>query len=255
MKRLLGLVLSVFVVGSVSQAQSSLAAAHGFRSDAEMANYLTVANARIEEVPLTAQQLEQYAAMPATLPNAIVLSTVLGGDLISTLGPVLADPSGISGWIALGKKAWDVVVANKPVVNVSTTRISVLPNDKSAWGQMSGWQRPYARSFSYVATNLLGLDVVKQTYTLTYNYGGQLNGKGAFLANATIIPSDINVMWGYELDTNVQVGQIVNIGTVENPIPGVEFQLKRTVKTILREETSTDCYFIQGNGAMKQITL
>ena len=248
MTRLLGLV-SLVLISSVSQAQNSYEQ-HGFRSLAEMQKYLSVASVRVEEVPVDLKAMSQYAV---TINPTSTLA--LGNDVLSTLGPVLADPSGVSGWIALGKKVWEIVVANRPVVTMGNTpHITVLPNDKAAWSQMSGWRGPVAKSFSVVAKNLYGIEVVQQTYTVAYNYGGNLNGKGAYLANATIIPANISVAWGYTLNSNVDVGQILNMGTVDSPVPGVDMSVKWKITTILSEKDTVESFFVQGDGAMKHIT-
>ena len=246
MNKVFGFAL-VLAIGSVSQAQQ----ASDFRSDAEMKNYLTVSKVRIEEVPVQLRQSSEFDAPATPVSGAIAL----GQDFISSLGPVLLDPSGIAGWIAFGKKAWEVVVANRPVVNIaSSPKINILPNDKAAWAQMSNWRGPVAKSFKVVATNLFGNEVVSQTYTVAYNYGGNYNGKGAYLANASIIPSNVSVLWGYTLDSGVNVGQILNMGAADAPVPGVDMQVKWKIATILKEEQTTESFFVQGNGALKHLT-
>ena len=252
MKRLTGLILSVLVLGSFAQALTTQeVAAHGFHSKAELAKYLSIAKVQLKEVPVDTHQMSSFVTtLPAGYPGAVAL----GNDLITAVGPVLANSANPAAWITLGQKAWQVVVANRPVLNVTSARVSVLPVDKTQWARMSGWQAPVARSFTLTATNLMGLEVVSQTYTISYNYGGQLNGKGAYLANATIIPSSITVAWGYTLDSSVEVGQIVNLGNTENPVPGIQLQLKRSIKTILKQDDDVDAFFIKGTGGLQQIT-
>lgn len=256
MKRLTIVALAILVLGSVAKAQPNAQPNAqavdfqklGFTSETEMQNYFNVVDVKVTETALDARQLQALA------PSAINPTLVLGNDILGTLGPVLLDPSGVAGWIAFGKKAWEIVVANRPVVNVQTTRISVLPNDRALWTQMSGWRGPGATSYSIQAINGFGIVVVNQKYTVSYNYGGQLAGKGRYLANVTVIPTIVDVSWGYTLNSSVEVGQILNTGTVESPVPGVDLQLKYDTKTILKDSQGVDSFFVKGDGSLAHVS-
>jgi hypothetical protein len=249
MKRVALNVTSVLAVvlfaGSVSKAQGSDFAKLGFASETEMQNYLQITEVKVTEIPA------DNAQFSAPAPNPVL---ALGAGVLQTLGPVLMNPSGISGWIAFGQKIWDVVVANQPVVNVKTTRVTVLPNDKNAWAQMSGWRGPAASSYNIQAVNGFGMTVVNQKYTISYNYGGQLNNQGRYLANVTIIPTAIDVSWGYTLNSNVEVGQILNTGSVQAPVPAVDLQLKWEVKTILKDSQGVDSFSVKGDGSLTHVS-
>ena len=45
----------------------------------------------------------------------------------------------------------------------------------------------------------------------------------------------LKLLRSYTLDSKVEVGQVLNTASVESPVPGVELQLKHTIKTILKE--------------------
>lgn len=239
----------------VASAQTAIAQeavspeAYGFSSAEEMNNYFSVA-----EVTVTESAAVLDATTEATLldPNDALIKS--GNDALDSLQSVILNPSNIPGWIALGKKAWEVVVKNQPVLNVSTQRVSVLPQEQPNWGKMENWKAPAARSYTISAKNGYGAETIKHTYTVAYNYGGQVNGKGAFLANATIIPTQVDVAWGYTLNSNVEVGQILNMGTVDNPTPGVDLQLKYSMKTLLKKSQGVDSFFVGGNGSLKHTT-
>lgn len=180
-----------------------------------------------------------------------------GGD--SSIDPtdiidVIMDPTAIDKWITIGQKIWAVIVANKPVANVSSQRISVLPMAQQDWAQMENWQGPTVRTFTIAAKNGFGMTVVSQTYTVAYNYGGQYNGKGQFLANATVIPANIEVMWGFSLSSEVEVGDVVNTGTKENPIPGVDLQVKWKMDSVMKHMEGRDSFFVKGDGKMVHVT-
>lgn len=238
--------VAILALGSIAHAEQTFEQL-GFSSETEMQNYLNVTDIKVQAVEADASE---YAAPAAPVNPALALGT----GLLDSLGPVLLNPSNTNAWIAFGKKAWEVVVANQPVANVQTTRVAVLPVDKAAWAQMSGWRGPRGMVYTIQAVNGFGSTVVDQKYTVSYNYGGQLNGKGRYLANVTIIPTSISVAWAYTLNSSVEVGQILNTGTVESPVPSVDLQLKWGAKTILSSKQGVESFYVKGDGGIQQIS-
>jgi hypothetical protein len=243
---------ALLVLGSIAQASTAQPdfKSLGFSSEAEMQNYLSIVDVKVTTTPI---ESSEYAAV-LNPSQADASAIALGGGLLDTLGPVLMAPENPAAWVAFGKKAWEVVVANRPVVNVQTARVTVLPNDKKLWAQMEGWRGPRGTAYTIQAVNGFGVTVVNQKYTVSFNYGGSLNGKGRYLANATIIPSTIEVSWGYTLNSSVEVGQVLNAGTVESPIPAVDMQLKYNTKTILKEAQGIDSFYIKGDGSLSHVS-
>lgn len=234
-------ILTLSVVAQASPTAESL----GFSSETEMNNYFTIKNVKVTPVALPPS-----SGYDAPVPPAIAL----GNGLLETLGPVLMNPGNPTSWIAFGKKVWEVVVENKPVVNVQTQSVTVLPNNKKLWSQMSGWRGPRGAAYVIQAVNGFGTTVIDTKYTVTYNYGGKLNGKGDYIANATIVPSLVSVGWGYTYNSSVSVGDIVNVGSVDSPIPGVDLQLHWNMKTIIKETDGVDSFFATGNGSLQHIS-
>ena len=236
------LLVALLVLGSIAHAETAKPTFDqlGFSSETEMQNYFKVVDVKVTTT--AAKQVQLDAAAPAEV--------TLGNSFLDGLGAVLVAPQSPTGWIAFGKAAWAVVVANKPVINATTTRVTVLPQDKQAWATMAGWRGPFGGSIKFEEVNGFGASVITQKYTISYNYGGSLNGKGHYLANATIIPSSIYVAWGFSLDSSVEVGQILNSGTEADPNPMVDLQLKRSTKTIMTAHEAVDSFSIKGDGSM-----
>jgi hypothetical protein len=170
--------------------------------------------------------------------------------------PFPTSPTGIdlNSWITLGEKIWAVIVANRPAANVSTQRVAILPTALSDWAQMEGWQGPAVDTYQMIAKNGFGSTVVSQTYVIARNYGGNLGGKGKFLANATVIPTTIDVSWGYTINALVEVGQTVNMGTKENPVPAIDLQLQWKIDSVLKHMEGRDSFIVKGDGTMVHIT-
>ncbi len=157
-------------------------------------------------------------------------------------------------WITLGPKLWTLIEANAPVVNVQTQSVSVLPAG-IAWTDMETWKGPAAKTYSMTAKNVYGVAVVSQSYTVAYNYGGSVAGKGQFLANATIIPTAIKVSWGFKLASELRVGNTLNTGTYENPVPGVDLTVHWTFHSVMSHVEGREQFFVRGDGSNTHVTL
>src|SRR4051812_36956627 len=96
MKKLALVALSVLALGSISQAETADFQKLGFSSQTEMQNYFNVVDVKVTEGAADIHQFNAPAPVNPTL--------ALGGGFLDALGPVLMDPSGVSGWIAFGKK-------------------------------------------------------------------------------------------------------------------------------------------------------
>ncbi|MBX3020851.1 MAG: hypothetical protein KF799_04180 [Bdellovibrionales bacterium] len=150
--------------------------------------------------------------------------------------------------VAVGTKVWQIAEANKPVVNVKTPVISALPRGLSCWSDLEQWKAPKVQTYETVYKNGFGMEVVKFRFRLHYTYGGGSKGKGQYLANVTVMPAELNVSWGFNFNAVVEVGQAVNLGTSEDPIAGLELNMKWQVKTIVKDINSSYHYFVQGDG-------
>jgi hypothetical protein len=150
--------------------------------------------------------------------------------------------------VAIGQKVWEIIEKNKPVVNVETPVAHALPRGLECWADLEHWQAPRTASYEVVYKNGFGLEVVKFRFRLHYTYGGGKAELGQYLANVTVMPGELNVMWGYTFGARVEVGQAVNLGSHANPTAGLELNVRWNVKTVLKESENSFHYFVQGDG-------
>lgn len=162
-----------------------------------------------------------------------------------------AEPLGIIGWgtvVNIGFKVWQLIEANKPVVNVQTPSASALPGGLTCWSQLDSWQAPKIQTYEVSYKNYLDMEVVKFRFRLQYNYGGGIAGRGKYLANVTVLPAELNVLWGYTFNADVDVEQAINLGTTENPVAGLGLNLKWSVATVMKQSDNSFHFFVQGDG-------
>jgi hypothetical protein len=175
------------------------------------------------------QECDSETAKAMDLP---ILGAISWGDIVN-----------------IGQKVWDIVQAGKPVVVVKGAPMAfALPRGLTCWNQLDSWQAPKVNSYEVSYKNGFGMEVVKFRFRLQYTYGGGKAGKGKYLANVTVMPAEISVMWGYTFNANVDVQQAVNLGTQDNPLAGLEMNMKWSVSTVLKESENSFHFFVQGDG-------
>jgi hypothetical protein len=222
--------------------------AFGFSSAAEMDAYFTISDVEIVQVEADPAAIPRYV-LPKHINNYNDASKT-AADIIkpSDIVDVYKDPASAESWVVLGLKVWQVIANNKPVVSVTSQRVSVLPMSQPDWTQMSYWKAPVAHTYKIAAKNLFGMTVMSNVYTIAYNYGGTHNGKGAFLANATVIPTRVTVSSGFTLNSDVEVGQAVNMGGADSPVAGLEIQLRWKMASMIKHVEGANSFFISGDG-------
>ena len=155
--------------------------------------------------------------------------------------------------INMGKKIWVIVEANKPVVNVTTQTANALPTGASSWQALQGWQTPQAKTFRVVYENLYGMDVVDFKFRVLFTAGGNVKGKGLYITDATILPANLDVSWGYKFNATGSVSSVTNAGTSADPIGAMQLVMTWTVNTVLKHSESTENFYVRGDGLFKQL--
>lgn len=159
--------------------------------------------------------------------------------------------------IAFGEEVYKVIEKGRPVVNLNSAPISVLPRDNSGKAvnafYLTKWKEPKSKKFLVEAKNYLGATPVSFEFTVIFSYGGKYNDKGAYINAAQIIPTKAHVGWGYSLDANFSVQQITNLGTSDFPVASMVLSMNYKVTTVLKEANQNALFFIDGNGNVKSL--
>lgn len=149
--------------------------------------------------------------------------------------------------VNIGKFLWDIIQVGQATVDVKTDFANAIPEGLKV-DALNNWQDPQFKSYQFTFKNFLGMRAVQFNYKISYTYGGQYNGNGRYLANVVVIPSNINVIWGYNLSSDVTVPKIMNAGTNENPIAGMQLHLRWKITSIFSQEENTKAYYVRGDG-------
>ncbi|MDE2490521.1 MAG: hypothetical protein KGM24_06710 [Elusimicrobia bacterium] len=171
-----------------------------------------------------------------------------GGGIGSTI-PVLDQI------INLGLKVWKIIADNHPVVDVHTQYATALPKGATGWADMGGWKPPVGTIYSLTAENVYGVKVINVRYQVLRTYGGSYQGKGQYLTAVTVEPLLVETAWGYHFSMSASVPDtsIVNVGTSADPVAGMMADLSWHISTALKDSQGQGLYFLQGDGAFKEV--
>jgi hypothetical protein len=155
--------------------------------------------------------------------------------------------------INIGKKIWAILDAGRPVVNITTYTANALPQGLTCWADLTGWNIPQSKVYRVTYENGFGADVVDFAYRVTYTAGGSLNGKGKYLTNATIMPADVAVSWGFTLNAQAEVPSVFNTGSKEDPVAGMQMLMKWQVKTVIDDVQQAESFYVGGDNTLKHM--
>lgn len=150
-------------------------------------------------------------------------------------------------WV-LGEKIYTIVEKGQPVLNIDTQTWSVLPKNVTEARLLTEWKAPVRIAYGLSAKNLYGIEVINVKYIVQFVPGGKYEGKGSYLSHVSVIPSTVDVAWGYTLNIKAEAREALNMGTLENPIAAFSTDVKVEVKTLLKTSVNTLTTFMTGEG-------
>jgi hypothetical protein len=157
--------------------------------------------------------------------------------------------------VNIASKLWHIVQDNAPVSNVETKYAVALPMGINSAYQLSNWSKPKTYIYGFYAENVYGIKTIDVEYKVTFVYGGNYNGKGKFLTAVSVIPTRVDVAWGYTFNMHCYVpdSTIVNVGDSKNPVAALQLKLSWEISTFLKSSKGTSIYYVQGDGYFNEI--
>jgi hypothetical protein len=159
--------------------------------------------------------------------------------------------------IAIGQKVIPTIEKGKAVVtNNPMAAVSVLPRldtKDPVLHDMGGWSIPMTKHYKITYSNGLGSDVVSFVYSITYQYGGEHEGKGKYLTGIRASARNITISWGFDLDASSRLIAISNVGTPANVVAGATIEMSYTVKNWTRTLTTNTSFFVAGDGRLYRL--
>jgi hypothetical protein len=172
------------------------------------------------------------------------------GDVADEIGTVEVIVDKI---INIGTKIWNIIKKSRPVVNTKTVYANALPSGIKCWDELELWQAPRSAVYRAKYKNLFGLEVVRFDIRLMHSFGGQFNGVGRYITNAAVQYRDVRVAPGmFELDADVKVMNVLNVGTKKDPVAALQLNLEWTVKGVNQVQNSAN-FVVYGDGRPTEV--
>lgn len=155
--------------------------------------------------------------------------------------------------VNLAQKIFDIIKQNQPVVDVTTDYANAVPAGATQWTDLAGWSQPEVTKYGFYAKNMYGAKVISCTYEVIRQYGGNYKGKGKFLTSVTVQPLEITAAWGYKFSMKFEAPTVSNVGSSEDPVAAMTAKLSWSIDTVLKHESGTSMYYLQGDGLFRPI--
>ncbi len=249
----LGLFLSVFFISSSAFAQAQLKV-----SVKEVTNEYKAMGLLPDFVP---------TPTPAASPTSTSTTTLPSTSPSPSSGPILIDPTtdinaastnpnkiNLGQIIALGGKIWDFIITNKPNAEFDVFKTSAVPTGITSWAQLQKWSKPVSKVYRVEFTNIYGGSAGGFDYRITYFYGGSFKGKGKFLGQISVVPTNIHLKTDRTLKMKVELASIINFGSEEDPVAGAQVIITWSSPTTTRYEMYSAEYLIYGTGELEDLS-
>jgi hypothetical protein len=176
-----------------------------------------------------------------------------------TITPVLPDFNSvikvIDDLIAIGKKIWPIIEANRPVVTTDLKSvISVLPplaQSERAFDHLDGWSIPEVRTFRIATKNYMGREVISFDFSVIYQHSGRFNGVGSYLTSTRVVANEIYAAWGFNFNASTELVNIANVGSKKDPVASAIFVLNYKTEGKFNKLEGTTTFYIDGKGNFK----
>lgn len=155
--------------------------------------------------------------------------------------------------INIGKKIFNVINNGRPVVNLKLDTANALPKGLTCWSDLAGWKIPQSKVYNVQYENGFGMTVVDFSYRVTYTAGGSANGVGKYLTNATFMPANVSVGWGFQFDAAAAIPSVFNTGSKVDPVAGMQMNMEWKVTSPVAYEQGTETYFVSGENKLVEM--
>ena len=149
--------------------------------------------------------------------------------------------------VRVGEVLWKLVEKGKAVVNHQFKSASAIPRAAANWADLENWQTK-TKYYTFKAKNWVNMTTVSFKYGVNFDYAGQLEGKGSYLANVSTYVKDLYVMPTYKFTARAEVMSVANKGASSNPVAQVKLKVSWIVNTLGQHSEKSDLYVIDGKG-------
>ena len=150
------------------------------------------------------------------------------------------------GMVMLGSYSNPLILETARVPNDFDQRFHGVPAQAGDVSELRDCVGPTTRDLHQVSTNIFGIVVAEVSYAVDFQYGCKFQNRGQYIINATVYPSHIWSLWGFQIDSLIQGVVVVNSGNQEAPTAVLEMPINTTVRSFLGSYVQNQVIEING---------
>jgi len=198
--------------------------------------------------PLDINPSVNNTGTPIVLPNTTIPNNTLPtGGFNDTMVK-------IDRIVALGEKVWNFLVTNKPSADYEVFKTSVVPEGITSWMQLMKWSKPVSKVYRVEFTNAFGASAGGFDYRITYFHSGSYKGKGKFIGQISVVPTNIKLGTDRSLKMRVELASVINFGDEVDPIAGAQVIITWSSPTTTKYQMQSAEYLIYGTGEITDLS-
>ncbi len=151
--------------------------------------------------------------------------------------------------INLAERIWEVIVDNKATAEVKYEYANALPLGVKGGMELEAFSDLQVHAYRLHGENYFGSTVYDVGYTLVHRYNGSYNGHGRYLDNVTVLPSKVDVSWGYNVNLSVASVTASNVATKLDPVAALVMDLSFRVQSVMKVQEFHANYEFRGDSA------
>ncbi|AZZ38194.1 hypothetical protein CIK05_15760 [Bdellovibrio sp. qaytius] len=214
----------------------------------EMMDQLTPLNVEVRDVTEKYQNKNKFKLEKSAYTSQATAGDIGVGPLNQVIGQLTQAEIIVDKIINIGTKIWTVLEKGKPVASFQKAKANAVPQNITAWQQLEGWKSPQSKYYEITYKNVYGVEVAKLVYKIIYLSGGSYKGQGKYIGYVSVEPQEFKTAYMYTFNVQAAVESVYNKGTSENPLAGMIININWTVSTVLKTETQSYSYEIDGAG-------
>ena len=145
--------------------------------------------------------------------------------------------------------AWHVIESNKPSVSVASNTCNAVPAGISdPLSSLSGALGSNRVTWRLQLENAFTVDVVDIEFDLRWEYGARFHDGGAFISNCYLYVPTCSVLWGFEVNIQINVHSPSNAGTETAPIARLPLTVSGSVNSLVNTHGVQWDFVLFGNG-------
>jgi hypothetical protein len=150
--------------------------------------------------------------------------------------------------------AWHVIESNKPSVSVASSTCNAVPagvpDPLSALSPALGANRV---TWRLRLENAFTVEVVDIEFDLRWEYGARFHEGGAFISSCYLYVPTCIVLWGFDVNIQINVHSPSNVGTATAPVARLPVTVSGSVNSLVNTHGVRWDFVLFGNGEYQAV--